>query len=836
MPDTDHFYLGRRFDPDQGKITDHPLRYDPANLTTHAVVTGMTGSGKTGLCIGLLEEAALHGIPAIIIDPKGDLGNLLLHFPNQQAKDFEPWVDPEAARRAGKPLPVLAEEIAQSWREGQESWGLGREQLLALSEAVEYTIYTPGSSAGNAVNILSSFQPPDVPWEENREVLREKIATIVTALLGLIGLNEVDPLRSREHILIANILETAWSKKAPIDLARLILQVQNPPFSHLGAFSLDKFFPAKDRAELAILLNNFLAAPSFQTWLEGQPLDVEALLYRSDGKPRHSIFYLVHLGDNERMFFTTLLFASVEAWMRSQRGTTGLRALIYFDEIFGYLPPVANPPSKPIMLRMLKQARAFGVGLLLASQNPSDLDYKALSNAGTWFIGRLQTEQDKQRLLDGLRSAGEGFDPMRYNRLVSGLQKRIFLLHNVHSGGPQLFQTRWTLNYLAGPVTRAQIPALNRLAAANGLQPSVEFAGMPRLSIEETQPVPLKPAAALSTSTGNGLSLHRPDVPANLGEVFVPADFGVSQSAALANLNPGVPLSPEGLIYYPSLLAQAQMRYLSARYALDYSRKVAVLVTVLEGAILRWDDYAWKIYPLEELQSQPLPQARFAPLPGWLVDTRRTAALQRDFTDWVYRNGTIKIKANPSLKVYADPDATIADFREQCSLVARNGMQAELEKLNRSYNAKIASLRQRLEKKQGEEQEQKEEADQRKMEQLSAGGELILSIFSKRKRSLSSSLAKRRLAEQARMDLEQIRKELDRLEDQLKELERERAQLVSAAQERWAGMVNDQVEVPLTLQKKDIYLEIFSVAWLPYYIVRAGAQVVELPAYTPAPR
>ncbi|MCX8025100.1 MAG: DUF87 domain-containing protein, partial [Thermanaerothrix sp.] len=342
------FYLGRIFDPAKNEVSETPLIYDPADLTTHAVITGMTGSGKTGLCISLLEEAALQGIPAIIIDPKGDLTNLVLHFPELRPEDFEPWLDPESARRSGKSLSELAAETAQMWREGLAKWGLGPEQLTALQEAVDYTIYTPGSSAGVPVNILTSFAAPDVPWEENREILREKISSTVTALLGLVGLDNIDPLRSREHILISNIIETAWSQRRSFDLTELILQTQNPPFERLGAFPLDNFFPPKERADLAMLLNNFLASPSFQIWLEGDPLDVAAFLYTPEGKPRHSIFYLAHLNDNERMFFVTLLFTSIEAWMRNQRGTSGLRAIVYFDEILGYLPPVANPPSSPV--------------------------------------------------------------------------------------------------------------------------------------------------------------------------------------------------------------------------------------------------------------------------------------------------------------------------------------------------------------------------------------------------------------------------------------------------------------------------------------------------------
>jgi hypothetical protein len=411
----------------------------------------MTGSGKTGLCIVLLEEAALQGIPAIIIDPKGDLTNLLLHFPDLAPQDFQAWIDSDLARRAGKTLEQVATDAATSWREGLREWGVPQERVLALKNAAQFTIFTPGSDAGVAVSVLSSLAAPEIPWNENREVLREKIASTVTALLGLVGYTDIDPLRSREHILLANIFETQWSQGKDVELAELVLQTQTPPFEKLGAFPVETFFPAKDRMELAMVLNNILAAPAFQTWREGQPLNIGSMLYSADGRPRHNIFYLAHLSDPERMFFVTLLLSAVETWMRTQGGATSLRALLYMDEIFGYLPPLRNPPSKLPLLRMLKNARAFGLGLLLATQNPVDIDYKALSNAGTWFIGKLQTEQDKNRLLDGLESAAGGVPRTVFDKLISSLGKRVFVLHNIHARQPELLQTRWSMNFLVRP-------------------------------------------------------------------------------------------------------------------------------------------------------------------------------------------------------------------------------------------------------------------------------------------------------------------------------------------------------------------------------------------------
>ncbi len=471
---TEHFYLGKLFDIEQNRVTDQPLSYDPADLTTHAVVTGMTGSGKTGLCIALMEEAALQGIPAILIDPKGDLTNLLLHFPDLAPQEFQPWLDPDIARRAGKTIEQAAADAALAWKNGLAEWDISHERMMALKNAAEFAIYTPGSDAGIPVSVLTSLAAPELDWSVNREILGERISSTVAAILGLVGFDNIDPLRSREHILLSNIFQTAWSQNKSLDLTELILQIQTPPFDKLGAFSVDTFFPAKDRMALALQINNILAAPTFDMWRSGQSLDVKSLLFTADGRPRHSVFYLAHLSDLERMFFVTILFTAIETWMRTQPGTASLRALLYMDEIFGYLPPTAIPPSKPPLLRMLKQARAFGLGLVLATQNPVDLDYKALSNAGTWFIGKLQTERDKQRLLDGLESAASGaLDRGSIDKLISALGKRVFIMQNVHEKQPVVFQTRWTMNFLAGPLTRTQIPALNKLVGVK----DIEFPG-----------------------------------------------------------------------------------------------------------------------------------------------------------------------------------------------------------------------------------------------------------------------------------------------------------------------------------------------------------------------
>ncbi len=824
------FYIGRSVDlfaAPQSPPRTEALRYDPDDLTTHAVIVGMTGSGKTGLLISLLEEAALHGLPAIVIDPKGDLTNLLLHFPGLLPADFEPWIDPETARRQNLTPAQLAEATAARWREGLQNWDLDRDELQALQEAVDYVVYTPGSNAGQSVNLLSSFAPPaGLNWSDHREILRERISATVTALLSLVGLKEIDPLRSREHILLSNILEEAWEQNRALDLTELILQVQNPPFERLGAFAVDSFFPAKERSELAFRLNNFLASPSFQSWTEGRPVEVQDFLYTPQGRPRMSIFYLAHLDENERMFFVTLLLASVESWMRAQRGSTGLRALLAFDEIVGYLPPVANPPSRTVLLRLLKQARAFGLGLLLATQNPVDLDYKGLSNAGTWFIGRLQTERDKLRLLEGLEAIEAGVESAAYDKLISALRPRVFLLYNVHHhGGAQVFQTRWCLNYLAGPLTRAQLSGLKPLGA--GLEGAPEAAS-PRL----TPSTSLRGAAAIPAPTpAAGTTLTPPAAPGGASALFLAPELSLSQALARTASSFAGPARPEGILYRPALLYQAEVRYVNRRYRLDDSRRLAALVEELSAPRPDWDASAREPFDLGRLDAAPLPDARFLALPGWLSTARSLAALQKDFLDWVLRSAGVRLLVNETLKVYSLPEDSPATFRQKCDEAARAGFKAEAARLTAAVDAKLSALQRRIQRQELLVRKTEDEVNQRRMEEFTTGAEVVLSVFSKRKRRLSTAMSKGRMTSQARAELEAAEATLESLERQSQELKAQREESLRAAQERWARAVGEITEVSIAPLRKDIYLEVGGLVWLPVYLVAAEGRIIETPAY-----
>jgi len=454
------FYLGREYDLRSGKTTAMPLLYDAKDLTTHAVVVGMTGSGKTGLCISMLEEAALDNIPAIVIDPKGDIANLLLTFPELSAKDFQPWVDPSQASRNGQTIEEFAKSTAKLWKDGLESWGQGPDRIKTLRDKVDISIFTPGSNAGIPITVLKSFDAPDASVLDDSDSFRERIQSATSGLLALLGIN-ADPIQSREFILVSKIFDAAWRTGKNLDIASLIGEIQTPPFKKVGIIELEKFYPEKDRMTLAMTLNNLLASPSFESWLQGEPLNIKKLLHTETGKPRISILSIAHLSDKERMFFVTILLNEMIAWMRTQAGTSSLRALLYMDEVFGYFPPQSNPPSKTPMLTLLKQARAYGLGCILATQNPVDLDYKGLSNTGTWFLGRLQTERDKARVLEGLEGAsastGVAFNRSAMEETLAGLGSRVFLMNNVHDDQPVVFHTRWAMSYLRGPLTRTHI-------------------------------------------------------------------------------------------------------------------------------------------------------------------------------------------------------------------------------------------------------------------------------------------------------------------------------------------------------------------------------------------
>ena len=837
------FYLGKLVDPKTGDKTDDRLEYDPDDLTTHAVIVGMTGSGKTGLCLDLMEEAGLNEVPAIMIDLKGDITNAVLHFPDLAPADFEPWINRDEAKRSGKSVAEAAEGTANLWRNGLADWEIGPERIKKLKDTTQFSIYTPGSDAGLPVSILSSLAAPDLPWSGNEEPLREQIGGTVTALLSLTGMSDIDPVRSREHILLSNIFEHAWSHGNDLDLGELIMQVQNPPFEKLGVFDIKQFFPDKDRFDLAIQLNNILAAPAFQSWIKGAPLDIQSMLYMPDGQPRHTIFYLAHLNEAERMFFVALLYGAVETWMRKQSGTSSLRAIVYFDEIFGYLPPIGNPPSKEPMLRMLKQARAFGVSMVLATQNPVDVDYKALSNAGTWFVGKLGTEQDKARLLDGLESAmanSGALDRREYDKLISGLGKRVFLLRNVHEKAPVTFQTRWAMNYLAGPMTRNQLPALNKLAGADRVAslgtaaaPSGRAAaGAAAASVAaESSPA----AAAQPTTVKLPGSRTRPAVPGRVAEYYLPVTLDLDEAVDAARSRISRRAESVGILYRPIILAQADVRYNDRKYGVQMEKFFTALVPDPDRrGMIRWEDYVNpNLEPIDDrkLDRGPERDAHFSELEAPFSESKALTAMKKDLVDWVYREAEIKIKANEQLKVYAAPDMGDEEFEKACAEAARKEALAEYEKVSKALDRKIASIEKKIAKEKRELEEDEAELAGRRREEGMKHVETVFGMLMGRKRSLSSSMSKRRMTSRAKAAVEESQDEIVALQKELEALEDEKDEAVDALEEKWMDIAEEVTEIGISPYKKDIHVDLFGIAWLPYHVADDDGNLEEIPAY-----
>jgi hypothetical protein len=780
------FYLGRPYDPERGEAEPAPLLYDSRDLLTHAVCVGMTGSGKTGLLVGLLEEAAIDGIPALVIDPKGDLANLLLTFPDLRPEDLAPWIDPGAAARAGMTPEAFAAKEAETWRNGLAKWDQSGERIARLKTAAELAIYTPGSEAGLPVSILSSLAPPPPEVVAEGDLLRERVGTLVASLLALVGV-ESDPIQGREHILLSSLFDAAWRDGRGLDLAGLIQQIQKPPIERVGVMDLETFYPAKERFGLAMAFNNLLGSPGFAAWLAGEPLDVDRLLYTASGKPRVAIFSIAHLGDRERMSFVSLLLNQTLGWMRSRPGTTSLRAILCMDEVFGYMPPVAEPPSKKPLLTLLKQARAFGLGLVLATQNPVDLDYKGLANVGTWFLGRLQTERDKQRLMDGLEGAsGGGFDRARMERLLSGLGNRVFLLHNVHEDEPVLFQTRWALSYLRGPLTRPEIKRL--------MDPVRRTA--PEAPAAARQPAPASVAAA----AGAEAPVLPPDVP----QRFLP-----------------VRAKPEGIAYEPCLFAAAAVHFRDARRGVDHAEELSLLAALgPEGP----DWYAAEPVEsrIEDLEDEPVPGARFAPLPDAAVKARSYDSWRKSLQDCLYRTRSCELFRSEAVGEVSRPGESERDFRIRLADGTRERRDEQVEALRKKYGIRGAQLQERLRRARQQREKQAGQVQQQGLATMvQAGGAVLGMLFGRRRSLASASSAVRGVGRtfQEKQDVARAEETIGTLEKQLADLNAELEAEVDALAARFDASAVELETLSLKPRKADVEVRFLTLAWAP----RTGA-------------
>jgi len=733
------FYIGRGYDLESKSLENDLILYDSKDLVTHGVVLGMTGSGKTGLCLALLEEAAMDGIPIIAIDPKGDIANFLLQFPNLSGEEFEPWVNEEDARKKGKSVPEYAAAQAAMWAKGLGEWGQSVERIRQLRSRIDINVFTPGSNAGIPVSIVASLDAPSDEVIEDAEIFGERVESSATSLLSLAGVDG-DPVQSPEHILLANIFSACWRKGQNVTLESLVQMVQQPPFNTIGVVAVDEFLSEKKRVELAMKLNNLIASPSFAGWLEGVPLDMQQMLYTPEGKPRVSIFSIAHLSDQQRMFFVSLLLNQTLSWMRAQSGTTSLRALLYMDEIFGYLPPTANPPSKKPMMILLKQARAFGLGVLLATQNPVDLDYKALSNIGTWWLGRLQTERDKARVLDGLEGAASSqntsFKRADIERLLANLGSRVFLMNNVHEDGPVVFSVRWVMTYLRGPLSRNQIKDL--------MDPKRDqFKALTNSSKKKSVSRSRKTRTAAAQNADDGSDVAEEDA------AFLPPGSQSSDGESISgsSFRPKLPTSAVEYFldkngapaYSPHLLRSATVLFLDEKKKINSRVTVTVANPIdADNARIDWDTFV--DLPRETdpstLNKDAQPGSEFAPLPNAMLKDQIYKAQNRPFIDWVYANYQAEVTYSPLLDAYSNFGESQADFRIRVSQTARELRDQAVEDLRDKMTKEVESLKTKYTRAMQKVEAQKAQASSARWStMMTVGASVLGSLFGRKSRS-----------------------------------------------------------------------------------------------------
>ena len=707
------FYLGKRYDLDTKTRLNEPVLYDSKDLVTHAMCVGMTGSGKTGLGIALIEEAAIDGVPVLAIDPKGDLSNLLLTFPHLEASEFRPWIDPAEASAQKITADQYAAAEAERWRAGLAEWDQTPDRIAKFRAAADVRVYTPGSRAATPLAIMNRL---GAAGHDDEEATAAQLTSTAASLLALVGQGDAEP-HSREQALIAAILgqrsamaDDRGARGA--DLAWLVQQIQRPSFDRVGVLDLETFYPAKERQELALRFNSILASPGFDVWLSGDPPDPGTLLFTPEGKPRVAIVSIAHLDDPQRMLVVSLLLNAVLQWTRRQRGTGSLRAIVYMDEVFGYLPPVANPPSKLPMLTLLKQARAFGVGLALATQNPVDLDYKALSNIGTWFLGKLQTERDKARVLDGLEGLAGGMQRGTLDRSLSALRSRVFLMHNVHDSEPVVFETRWTLSYLRGPLGREE---LRRLAH--------ESSPTPTSNIHTRASAAAAPTAAENPKPRAESRGIKPMVPAGIREVFLHGD------------------GSDAIEYEPVLYGAARVHYTDARRGIDVTEDVIAAVPFSDGAVaVDWERAEHESEPPEQLATTaPGGAAAYKQPPPEALNPKRYAEWSRDFEQWIVRARPLALYTVPTLRLISRPGESERDFRIRVQQSTREARDAEVEKLRATYATRVARLTEKVRQAQDALGREQQQAQQQKVQTaVSFGATLLGAVLGRRAVSLST--------------------------------------------------------------------------------------------------
>ncbi len=772
------FYLGRELDIQTQEEKEDLFLIKNNTLTTHAAIIGMTGSGKTGLGVGMIEEAVLDQIPSIIIDPKGDMGNLLLAFEDFDPKKFEPWIDAAEAQKEGKTVQEVAQEKANFWEKGLESWGEDGDRIARYKSGADFTIYTPGSTSGIPLSVLSSFEAPSQEILEDPDSFANILGSTVDSLLALIGV-KADPLTSPEYLLLSTIFQHYWKRGESLSLEALIGNVTNPPFEKIGVLPLQSFYPQSDRLKLAMLLNSILASPTFNAWTLGESLDIDALLYTPDLKPRVSILSISHLSDKERMFFVTLFLNKYLSWMRRQSGSGSLKTLLYMDEIYGFFPATSNPPSKNPMLLLLKQARAFGIGVVLSTQNPVDLDYKGLSNIGSWFIGRLQTKQDVERVIDGLSKSGEGaMEKKQIASLISNLKKRVFLYKSVHADQLTLFTTRWVLNYLSGPITKSGIARLMKRKKEQLKERQID--------------------AQLTTKQ----------------HIATPS---VSQAPILSDaidcyyLNP--PQADEACRYDPYLLANATLKFYDAKRSIDQEESI-YLRLYLDPDLkdIDWEHAEPNDDDFNLYDTDPLTGCGYGALPELILESKNLKAIEKEFKNFLYHNKRLTLYRYPKLKLESELDESLQVFQVRALNTLKDLKEEKIEALQERFAKKQERFEQKHRRALERLEKEEEDVSHNTTNTLLSFGMTLLDAFTGRKtvkRSTTSKLgmtlrgAGRVYREKG--DVERAKERVEEIESDILKLQDEMEESIEALDEQYRLENYELEEFYIKPRRSDIY-------------------------------
>ncbi len=764
------FYLGKDIDKQSMEATEALTLLKNKNFTTHAAIIGMTGSGKTGLGIGIIEEAVIDNIPSIIIDPKGDMGDLCLTDPSFSSSSFESWVADEAKSKEAN-VTEYAKKISTIWKEGIESWGQNTGRVQKFHD-VKKTIYTPGSSAGVSINVMSSLEVPPAEIMEDGDTFASYLKSITISLLSLVGIN-ADPLESKEYILLAQIITKSWIADENLSIESIIGKILNPSFKKIGVLPLDDFYPQNDRFKLATKFNSLLASPSFSLWLQGESLDIQKLLYDENGKAKVAIFSISHLNDDERMFFVTLLLNKYIAWMRRQSGTSALKTLLYMDEIFGFFPPTKNPPSKEPMLLLLKQARAFGVGVVLSTQNPVDLDYKGLSNIGTWFVGRLQTTQDIERVIDGLGGkVGSDFDKKEIKDLLANLKKRTFFLKSAHLDDIRLFSTRWVMSYLKGPLKKDEISTL-------------------MLEQKSAQNIEAQSVVMMLQNT-SALESYQ-NIDASIPQYYEPD-------------------ASEQKIFSPTLGAKVKIHFYQQRKGIDIERAFELFVPIDEKQQrITWEDAVEEELGFDRFPHTPPSDAKFHTLPDIVLEDKRLAKAVGELKETLYREQNLELLRCSSPKLESKVNEARADFIVRLQDELNDKKELEIEKLQIRYGRKEKILVERLFR--AKERVEKEASDSTGS-MIEVGIAVLGALFGRKSPTkIGRAVSKGSKVLKERGEMGRAEERMLAIEEEIEALEYELEDKIDALNEKY-NADNCEIETfSIKPRKTDIDVELCAIVW-----------------------